>query len=77
MLRDTYALRFASFEVAILNIPLLVASGSFTSNSIQFGLTVYENGGVAVEILSLSCIAAKILQGSYSSSPYSRRTSVK
>jgi len=44
-----------------LDFPLPVASGSVTGSS--FGMAVYENGGVAVEILSLSCIAAEICWG--------------
>ena len=41
-----------------MDFPLPVASGSFTSSSV--GMAVYENGGEAVEILSLSCMAAEI-----------------
>ena len=43
--------------------PLPVASGIFISSSIE--MAVYENGRVAVEILSLSCTAAEILLGSF------------
>ena len=39
-----------------MDFPLPVASGSFTSISIGMGIP--ENGGIAVEIMSLSCIAA-------------------
>ena len=40
----------------ILDFPLPIASGSTTSSSIE--MTVYENEGAAVEILSLFCTAA-------------------
>ena len=51
-----------------MDFPLPVASGGVTSSSI--GMAVYENEGVAVEILSLSCIAAEILLGSFSPPPH-------
>ena len=44
--------------------PLPVASGSSTGSSIE--MAVYKNEGVGVEILSVSCIAAEILLGSFS-----------
>ena len=50
--------------------PLPVASDSFTINSI--GMAGYKNGEVAVEILSLSCIAADILPGSSLPTPLAR-----
>ena len=42
-----------------MGFPLPVASSSFTSISI--GIGVPGNGRIAVEMLSLSCIAAEIL----------------
>ena len=62
-LRDTHS----QFEAAILDFPIPVAFGSFTSSSI--GMAVYENGQFAVEIMSLSCIAADIVLGSFSPLP--------
>ena len=54
---------FSSSEAAILDYPLPVASGNFTS--ISFGMGVHKNGGIAVELMSLSCIAGEILLGSF------------
>ena len=57
----------SSLEAAILDFPLPVASGSFTSISI--GMGVPENVGIVVEIMSLFCIAAEILLGNLSPPP--------
>ena len=56
--------RISSLHATILDYPLPVASGSFTGISIE--MAVYKNGGVAVEILSISFIAAEIMLGSFS-----------
>ena len=67
ILRTSWVRRILSLQAAIFDRPPPVASGSITSSSI--GTAVYENGGAAVEILSLSCIAAEILLGSFSPPP--------
>ena len=54
---------YFKFSGRHLGFPLSVASGSFTSISI--GMGVSENEVTAVDNMSLSCIAAEILMGSF------------